>query len=578
VVVSEQPGRFAGDEALPEGCELRHRDQLSAVQEELRAQDGVTVLVYDQTCAAEKRRRRKVAAYPDPARRLFINPWVCEGCGDCSAESNCLAIQPLETELGRKRRIDQSACNKDYSCVKGFCPSFVTVEGGRPRRTPAKAAEPPYLDEPSVPPMGDAFDMVIAGIGGTGVVTVSAIVGMAARIEGMGVALYDSTGLSQKGGQVFSHVRLRRSTGAVVPARVGPEEAHVLLACDLVAAVQPEALNTVAAGKTCVVANSDVTATADFQVHRDRTIAQTLLTTRLEAASARRPLLLPASSLSEELFGDSISANLLMLGFAWQRGEIPLSRGSIEQAIALNGKAVEQNLRAFEAGRLAASRPAELPARPLSLDEFVSRRETDLEQYWNAGYAARYSELMARVRAAAARVEGGDAFAWAVARAAYKLMAYKDEYEVARLYSDGRFRALLKQEFEGVRRLRIHLAPPMLSGKGSHEGRPRKMTLGPWMFPVLRVLAGLKRIRESPLDPFARTAERKLERDLRDAYLAAVRKLSATLAAASLEQAIELAEAPGEVRGFGPVKAAAARSLLEQLSAVRGACSAGGGA
>ena len=537
----------------------------------MKQEAGVSVLIYDQTCAAEKRRRRKIKAYPDPDRRLFINAAVCEGCGDCSVQSNCLAIQPLETELGRKRRIDQSACNKDFSCVKGFCPSFVTVVGGRPKRaaTHEAAESTAGLPEPAVPALGDGFDLVIAGVGGTGVVTVSAILGMAARIEGFGASLYDSTGLSQKGGQVFSHVRVRAGVDDVVPARVGTEEADLVLGCDLVAAVQGEALNTIASGRTLVITNSDTLATADFQLNRDLQISADSLTGRLAAAAGREPTMVAASTQSEALLGDSIGANVLMLGFAWQRGAIPLSRAAIEQAIRINGKAVDANLKAFAAGRAAGLAPVG-PAAPgaagsLSLDEFTTRRRADLTQYWKEAYARRYTDFMSSVRDITRSIEGGDELAWAVARSAFKLMAYKDEYEVARLYSDGEFRKSVAREFEGVRGLKVHLSPPLLARKDPITGRPRKMAFGAWIIPVMRLLAGMKFLRESPLDIFGWSEERKLERTARDLYLEAMHARVANLDAASLGEAIALARAPADVRGFGLVKAPGLHALVARL-------------
>jgi indolepyruvate ferredoxin oxidoreductase len=568
-LVPEQPERFAVPSLLPVGTELRHRDELGVVQEAFRTVPGVSVIIYDQTCAAEKRRRRKINAYPDPDRRIFINEAVCEGCGDCSVQSNCLAIQPLETELGRKRRIDQSTCNKDFSCVKGFCPSFVTVEGGKPRRAVATDLQADGdLPLPVLPALGDGFDLVIAGVGGTGVVTVSAILGMAARIEGLGVSLYDMTGLSQKGGQVFSHVRLRAVANAVVPARIGPAEANLVLACDLIAAVQGEALDTIRAGRTMVVANSDMAATADFQVRRDLVIPESALISRLASAAGSVPLLLPAATLSQDLLGDSIGANILMLGYAWQQGAIPLSLASIEQAIELNGKAAKANLKAFTAGRMACGAGPKAPAEPLTLDAFVTRRRADLETYWNSAYAQRYDELIARVRDAASALQGGDALVWAVARAAHKLMAYKDEYEVARLYTDGRFRAAIAREFEDVRTLRIHLSPPILARLDPRTGRPAKMTFGAWILPVFGMLARMRGLREGPLDLFGRSAERRLERDLRDTYVAAIASLTDRLSQDNLEDTVALAAAPLDVRGFGPVKTSSAEALLRRLREV----------
>jgi indolepyruvate ferredoxin oxidoreductase len=568
IVVSEQPDRFAHTEQLPAGIEVRHRDDLNAVQEVLRLEPGVTAIVYDQTCAAEKRRRRKTGDYPDPDRRIFINAAVCEGCGDCSAQSNCVAIQPLETELGRKRQIDQSACNKDFSCTKGFCPSFVTVEGARPReRASASGATPSMLAMPIVPELGSGFDMVVAGVGGTGVVTVSAILGMAARIEGYGANLYDMTGLSQKGGQVFSHLRLRPDPAQIVSARVGPGEADLLLACDLVAATQNEAMDTIASGKTMIIGNTDVLATADFQSRRDLTVPLDTLVLRLSQAAGQAPSLLAAASTARAHFGDSIMANVVMLGYAWQSGVIPLSMAALEQAITLNGKAARANLEAFHFGRAATLKVSESKAKASTLDEFIALRKAELCAYWNRAYAARYVDLMDKVRAGVENLAGGPDFAWAVARSAYKLMAYKDEYEIARLYSDRRFRDALKAEFGQVRRIKLYLAPPLFAKMDAHTGRPRKIAFGGWILPIFRVLAAMRLLREGPLDLFGRSEERQIERTLRDRYLHLMSEFAVRLSAETLVEAIELAKAPLDVRGFGSVKRPAAEALLARLTA-----------
>jgi indolepyruvate ferredoxin oxidoreductase len=479
-------------------------------------------------------------------------------------QSNCLAIQPLETELGRKRRIDQSACNADVSCLKGFCPSFVTVAGARPRRTAGLAHEL-ALSEPQVP-LGTSFNLMITGIGGTGVVTVGAILGMAARLQGLGASLYDVTGLSQKGGAVFSHVRISAEADAVLPARIGPGESDVLLACDVIAAVHPEALTTVRSGHTFVVANTDITATADFQIRRDLTVPHVRMLDRLTEVAGAPPRMFAASSLAENVVGDSIAANILMLGYAWQCGQVPLTLISLEQAIQLNGRAVEANLKAFRAGRAKAL--DKTPTRqtvPLDPDSFIERRTKALEDYWNKRYAARYAALMRAVCDAARPLEGGEGFVWAAARAAYKLMAYKDEYEVARLYSNGEFREVLNREFEGKRKIKVYLSPPGLVGMDSRTGRMRKISVGPWIFPVFRLLAACRGLREGPLDPFARTAERRLERRLREEFLSCLQWFAANLDQANLPGAIELAESVMQVRGFGAVKAPAAHALLAKL-------------
>jgi indolepyruvate ferredoxin oxidoreductase len=555
---------------LPSRTEVYPRVELGRIQQELSSQPGVSVIIFDQVCAAEKRRRRKINAFPDPDRRVFINAEVCEGCGDCSVQSNCLAIQPLETELGRKRKIDQSACNKDISCLKGFCPSFITVEGARPRRAAVVENDDSPLPEPPVPPLGAGFNMMITGVGGTGVVTIGAIVGMAARLQGFGASLYDMTGLSQKGGAVFSHVRLYSRADDVFSARIGPGESDVLLACDVIAAVHPEVTSTLRRGHTLVVANTDIMATADFQVLRDLTIPRDRLLETLADLAGAPPRMFAATHLAESLLGDSIAANIVMLGYAWQLGRIPLTLPALEQAIKLNGRAVEANMKALRAGRaraLAAPHDSTHPPPP-DLGGFIEGRTRALKAYWTRAYADRYATLMRTVRDAARPLEGGDRFAWAAARAAYKLMAYKDEYEVARLYSNGQFREDLHREFEGTRKVRVHLSPPGLVGKDPTTGRPRKINVGGWIFPVFRVLAACRGLRESPFDLFGRSEERRLERQLRDVFLARLEILVAKLNQDNIGAATELTESVMQVRGFGPVKATAAQALLSRLQSV----------
>jgi indolepyruvate ferredoxin oxidoreductase len=566
-VLSEQPDRFTGTDSLPAGVELRHRDELDRVQREIRSVPGTTVLVYDQVCAAEKRRRRRLGHIPNPPQRIFINAEVCEGCGDCSTQSNCLAIQPLETELGRKRKIDQSACNKDFSCLKGFCPSFVVLEGARPRRKPTVLSDQEVLPEPDRRPLGNGFDMLTAGVGGTGVVTVSAILGMAARLEGMGANIYDMTGLSQKGGAVFSHLRLRATPNTVTPARIGPGEADVLMACDLIAAAYPEAIASIRRYGTRVFCNTEVTATAEFHVQRDLVVPQNELSRLLKDAAGTELKAIAAASLAEQLLGDSIAANILLLGYAWQSGAIPLKLTSIERAIRLNGRAAEANVSAFAAGRRCAlslatpARNAELP-----LETYIQRRTDDLRRYWNHPYSDRYGELMRKVCSAADRVQGGFEFATAVARSAYKVMAYKDEYEVARLFTDGRFRDALEQQFEEIKGLKFQLAPPLLSRVDPVTGRPRKFSFGGWLHPALRLLAACRQLREGPLDVFRWHPDRRVERQVRDLYLERMSRLADALSADNIDRAIELARSPMQVRGFGAVKAAAAAALLGKLA------------
>ncbi|MFC3052322.1 indolepyruvate ferredoxin oxidoreductase family protein [Kordiimonas pumila] len=561
-VLSENPDRFS-KEPLPTGTTLRHRDDLDLVQKALRQQIGVSILIYDQVCAAEKRRRRKTGLFDDPDKRIYINSHVCEGCGDCSLQSNCLAIQPLETEIGRKRKIDQSACNKDFSCIKGFCPSFVALEGARIRKSAGKknAAD---VTPPALRDLGNGFDMVLAGIGGTGVVTIGAILAMAARIEGLDAHVFDMTGLSQKGGAVFSHLRLRPKGGALVPARVGAGDADMILACDMVAAVHPEVLSTVSK-KTLVVGNNNIAATANFQQNRDQSVSPTMLEENLSQAAGTKPFMIPANKIALDACGDTIFANIVALGVAWQSGKIPLSLASINEAIKLNGRSVEANQRAFNAGRGAFNAVVTDEPLPLALNEFIANRVNDLTAFWNEAYAERYASLMATVLSATEGAEGGD-FRWAVARSAYKLMAYKDEYEVARLYTDKRFLADLNQQFDTIKSIKLHLSPPLLARINPATGHPRKIAVGGWILPVFRCLAKLRGLREGPFDIFSLSSERRLERALRDTYIRTIEALLPSLANEKPEDALDMARAPMNVRGFGHVKKPHAEALLIKLN------------
>jgi len=567
VVVANDPARFIGADALPGGIELRHRDELDQVQRRLREIQGVSVLIYDQICAAEKRRRAKSKPPTRPRKTVFINPLVCEGCGDCSVQSSCVAIQPLETEYGRKRRIDQSACNEDLSCLAGFCPSFVVLEGATPKRQRPVAALQDAPSPPTLPSLGsEGWDMLITGVGGTGVTTVAAILAMAARIEGHARGVYDMTGLSQKGGAVFSHVRFYLPDREAPPARLGAGDADVMLACDLVASMSPEAMNVITPRRTRVFVNTDVSATAAFISNRDHELDIQRMLGTLATTADSDPSRLAASTLAAAEFGDAITTNMLMLGLAWQSGAVPLSLTSIERAIELNDRNKTDNLSAFALGRAAHLQSQAVPRQPASIDEFIEQRAADLKLYWNDRYAARYRTLMHAVRAAIARVEGGDRFGWAVARGAYKLMAYKDEYEVARLYTDGRFQSALESQFDTTGRMQLQLAPPILTRTDARTGRPAKLAFaGAWMLPLLKGLAKLKGLRESAVDIFAYTSERRLERRLRDAYLERMQREAQALTAVSLERSVQLAEAALSVRGFGVVKAAGAEQVLAML-------------
>ena len=570
VVVSDDPGKFEGLSDLPAGVRVRHRDALDEVQRDLRLVPGVTAIVYEQTCAAEKRRRRKRGAFPDPQRRVFIDPLVCEGCGDCSTQANCVSIHPLETEFGRKRRIDQSSCNKDYSCLKGFCPSFVTVVGGGPRK-PAPAAVPDdafdSLPDPTLPAADPEWDVLIAGVGGTGVITVGAVLGMAAHIEGKGASVFDMTGLSQKNGAVYSHLKIAADPETQPAAGIGLGEADLLLGCDIVAATAPVAVRALEPGRTLAVLNTTVTPPPGFQLDADMKLDGGFLARGLaEHVGDERARPVEATRIALALTGDTIGANTFMVGHAFQSGGLPLSAASIEEAIGINGVAVAFNIGAFRLGRLAAHDPDAVRAlmphagagdadgAADGLDAMVARRAAFLAAWQNEAYAERYRAAVAAARAAEARLGRGEAFAAAVARGAFKLMAYKDEYEVARLFADSGFRQRIDEAFEGDFTLRFHLAPPLLAGRDANTGRPKKREYGAWMLWVFRALAACRGLRGTRWDPFGYTAERRAERRIRDRYLTDVERLAAGLTPDTLALAVEIAALPERIRGYGPVK------------------------
>ncbi|MGE0715881.1 MAG: indolepyruvate ferredoxin oxidoreductase family protein [Alphaproteobacteria bacterium] len=578
-VVTDEPDKYPIGTVFAPGTTIHHRDDLDAVQRELREWPGVSVLVYDQTCAAEKRRRRKRGSMADPQRRAFVNEMVCEGCGDCSTQSNCLSVVPVETEFGRKRAIDQSSCNKDMSCLKGFCPSFVTVEGGALRRRKPTAgpvevvADPP---EPTLPSLDQPYGMIVTGVGGTGVVTIGALLGMAAHIEGKGCSTLDMTGLAQKGGAVFSHVRVAARPEDLHAVRVAAGAADLLLACDMVVAASAEAISKLRAGTTSAVVNSAATITAEFTRNPDyRFPADKLEAAIAEAVGPGRMDLVDATRIATALLGDSIAANLFMLGFAYQKGLVPVSGAAIERAIELNAVAVEFNRQAFRWGRKAAHdlpaverqvRPAPLDApRKLAqtLDEVVARRVEELTRYQDAAYAARYETLVRRVEhAEKERAPGMSGLAEAVARWYYQLLAYKDEYEVARLYTDGTFRRRLEEQFEGDFKLRFHLAPPLLAPR-DESGHLKKRAYGPWMMHAFRVLAGLRGLRGGAFDPFGYTAERRAERQLIADYERTVEELIGALDHDNHRIATEIASIPDRIRGYGHIKEANLKSARQ---------------
>ena len=575
-VVTDEPEKFGTKPRFAPGTTLHHRDDLDLVQRELREVEGTSILIYDQTCAAEKRRRRKRGRYPDPARRLFINDRVCENCGDCGEQSNCVSVLPLETEYGRKRTIDQSACNKDYSCNKGFCPSFVTVLGGQLRKGRGRADAPAVweaLPEPeqfAIPEDGSVA-ILIGGVGGTGVVTIGAILGMAAHIDGKGVSIVDQLGFAQKGGPVTTHIRIAEKPGNIRSARINAGGADLVLGCDLLVAGGDQALAAMDPERSRVVVNTHQTITGDFTRDPDLAYPGDNLRGRLLGTlGTDRVAFIDATRIATRLLGDAIAGNLFLVGYAWQQGLVPLSRAAIFDAIALNGVSVEWNRQAFEWGRraahdldavLAVAFDSPNPAAEASLDGLVDRRAADLTAYQNPAYADRYRSLVEAVRRAEERrTSGKRGLAEAVTRHAYKLMAYKDEYEVGRLYADPEFRRKLNEQFEGNYRLRFNLAPPAIAPKDKVTGVARKMEFGAWMLPVFRLLARLRFLRGTAFDPFGRTAERQLERQLISDYEQTVGELIDGLDDGNHGLAISIASIPDRIRGFGHIKLASVES------------------
>lgn len=588
VVTSDEPEKYQGVD-LGAGIKVHHRHDLDALQRELREIPGVTVLIHDQTCAAEKRRRRKKNQFPDPARRMLINSAVCEGCGDCGVKSNCLSVVPLETPYGRKRAIDQSSCNKDYSCAEGFCPSFVSVMGGKPRKSAAPKADQERLQHliqqlplPQPPALERPYRLLVAGMGGTGVITIGAIVSMAAHLEGLSAAVLDLTGLAQKGGTVVSHIRLAPAGAAAGPVRLDWQQADAAILCDPVAAVAPDSLGALRRGHTQVTVNTYVAPVSDFTRNPDAAMRPEALLAKIRhAAGDEHTAAIDAHEAALALFGDSILSNMFMLGYAWQRGGVPLSQAAINRAIELNGVAVAANRAAFDSGRLAAHQPEALEGAlrpraqvvqlhvPETFERAVARRVEDLTAYQDAAYAQAYREVVERV-AARERELAPDArpprLAMAVARGLFKLMAYKDEYEVARLYTGEAFQAQLKGQFEGDYSLRFHMAPPIFARKDPRTGVPRKVTLGPRTMTALKLLTRFKRLRGTWFDPFGHTAERKMERALVGEYRQTIDRLLAGLNRDNLAQAATIAALAETIRGFGHVKAANVEKYRTELA------------
>jgi indolepyruvate ferredoxin oxidoreductase len=582
-VVTDEPEKHAAETDFAPGVSVHHRSELQTIERQFRDTPGCTVIIYDQTCASEKRRRRKRGTVPDPNKHAFINAAVCEDCGDCSKTSNCLSVQPLETEFGTKRKIDQSSCNKDFTCIDGFCPSFVTVHGGRLRKRASVTPDDVALPMPALPRLDKPWDILVTGIGGTGVVTIGALIGMAAHLDGVHVTVLDQLGMAQKGGSVFSHIRLAADEDTLHGLRIGRGEIDLLLACDMVVAATRETLAALRVGVSRVVLNTHEVPTGDFVMDT---------TTRLPAGQIRRAILaaagseqvdqFDASAIATSLLGDSIATNLFMLGYAWQKGLVPLSHDSLLRAIELNGTAVDANRSAFIWGRSAAldlSRVAAAagirtdPSVPKALDDIIEFRAANLAAYQNQRLARRYRRLVEQVRVVESRMfSGSTALTEAVARNYAKLLAYKDEYEVARLYSTRDFRDSLAAQFEDPDRIEIHLAPPLLAKRDPHTGHLLKRSFGPWMLALFLVLAKFRFLRGTALDIFGRTEERRVERALIAEYEALVEDLLANLSAATLPIAVQLAELPDKIRGFGHIKernirqvAAERAKLLERL-------------
>ena len=556
--------------SFPAGVEKHERAEFQTVQENYAKLKGVSAIVYVQTCAAEKRRRRKRGKFPDPDKRVFINTDVCEGCGDCGVQSNCVSIVPVETELGRKRAIDQSSCNKDFSCLKGFCPSFVTLEGAKPKKAATADVDLPDMAQPVLPAINGTYNVVITGVGGTGVVTIGAVLAQAAQIDGKGAGMMEMAGLAQKGGAVHIHCRIANAPDDISAVRVATGEADALIGGDLVVSAGAKTLGLTRTGRTGAVVNNHEIITGDFTRNTEFALPSDRLALALEARLQDRVMLFDASELARVTLGDSIYSNMMLFGAAWQRGLIPLSHEAITHAIKLNGAAVERNQRAFELGRWAALHPDQAARLlkpkvielPKSLEEKIAFRADHLVAYQGKRLAKRYRKMVDGI--AEARLKE------AVAKGYHKVLAYKDEYEVARLLLTSQEKAA--EQFDGDFRMTFHLAPPIISKTGP-DGRPMKRTFGPWMAKPMRVLAGLKMLRGTPLDIFGRTAERRMERALIAQFEADMAEVLAKVTPATMDAAVALAELPLSIRGFGPVKEAneakAAKRREELLASFR---------
>ncbi len=582
-ILSDEIEKYSDKSIFPDVATFHDRADLDLVQRELRDTEGTTVLIFDQTCAAEKRRRRKRGQFPDPQKRAFINHNVCEGCGDCSEQSNCLSVIPRETEEGRKRRIDQSTCNKDFSCVTGFCPSFVTIEGGKLRKGEGVKVGEAFqqklaaLPTPEYNALNSCYNLLVGGVGGTGIVTVGALITMAAHLESKGATVLDFMGFAQKGGTVLSYVRLAPTPDEIHQVRIETAQADAMIACDMVVGTTDKALTVLRRDHSRAVLNLAEIPTADNVLYRDADMESTRRVRILnDALGDNRLDSIDANRLAESLLGDTVFSNVMMLGFAWQSGLVPVSLEALLKAIELNGVAIDKNKMAFNWGRLAAVDMAfveataggHTPAPQLTLAERIQRNINTLTDYQNAAYAEQYRALVEQIAQAEKGLDNGEALTETVAKQLFRLMAYKDEYEVARLYTETDFLKDVEETFDGDYRINFHMAPPLLARKKDAKGRPLKMTFGPWMLKGLKLVAKMRGLRGGMFDLFGNHPDRKLERRLRDDYIALIDTLSSKLTAANHTAAVELAETPSEVRGFGPVKEQAAKEAQSKTQAL----------
>ena len=571
-IVTDEPFKYPANASFPERVTIHHRSELQTVQKEMMDVPGISCIIYDQTCAAEKRRRRKRGTFPDPNRRVMINELVCEGCGDCGVQSNCVAVAPKETEFGRKRQIDQSACNKDFSCLKGFCPSFVTIEGGElikgvTSTIDAGATPFPVLPQPVQVGLERPWAMMITGIGGTGVVTIGHLIGMAANLDGKGVAMIDMAGLSQKNGAVVTHLKLAAQQDDIASIRIAAGGADVILGCDIVTSASERILSGASRERTHAIINSFEVMPAQFTRDADFQLPGKEMQVQIEARTMPgATAFVDATRIATALLGDSIASNLFTLGYAWQKGLVPVSEEAINRAIELNGVGIRMNQQAFLWGRRAAhdlkaveavlaAATRDTTAKAQTLDEMIARREEFLAAYQNAEYAGLYRSFVSQVRAKEQAVKAGsEALSKAVARYLFKLMAYKDEYEVARLFTDGTFELQVAEKFKGTYEIRHHLAPPLFARRDPETGHLIKQEFGPWIRQAMGLLAKFRFLRGTAFDPFGRTQERKTERQLIADYRQTVSSLLGSLSASNLGLAVEIAEMPEHIRGYGHVK------------------------